>query len=203
MKKRNILTAVLALALVAVIAVGGTLAYLTDTDDQVVNTFTFAQGMEVQLWEPDPQNSTNPAFPIANESVTGDPEKGWDYTNVVPGQDLIKAPTLATTTSVDAYVFVKVDGFTNDLTRGEIKNEWKTLNEDEFGNGIFYKEVTGAASQQELLALFETVKVADNLAGTTSLPKITIDVYEIQAASFASAAEALEQTPFKTTTTGA
>ena len=104
MKKRNILTIALALVLVAAIAVGGTLAYLTAQDDQVTNTFTFADGMEVKLWEPQPTV-------VADETITGNQETGWNYANVVVGQSLNKAPTLATTTSVDAYVFVKVSGF--------------------------------------------------------------------------------------------
>ena len=47
MKKKNVLMMALSLCLVAVIAVGGTLAYLSDTDGAVTNTFQFAAGIDV------------------------------------------------------------------------------------------------------------------------------------------------------------
>ena len=187
MKKRNILTIALALVLVAAIAVGGTLAYLTAQDDQVTNTFTFADGMEVKLWEPQPTV-------VADETITGNQETGWNYANVVVGQSLNKAPTLATTTSVDAYVFVKVSGFSANMTT-TITTDWTAVagTTDAYGNGVYYKAVEGAATEQQLGTIFTQVQIAST---ATTLADITIDVYEIQQTGFANAAAAYAQTPF-------
>ena len=174
MKKRNILTIALALVLVAAIAVGGTLAYLTAQDAPVTNTFTFAQGMTVTLSEPQPEV-------VADESITGNATKGYDYTNVVPGQELNKAPEVSTTTSVDAYVFVKVDGANAKLKVKAITDGWTAVGTpDNYGNGVYYQTVTGASDSQDLGTIFERVVVGSNLEATDTLPNITIKVFEIQ-----------------------
>lgn len=190
MKKRSILTTALAIALVAVIAAGGTLAYLTAEDTEVTNTFTFADGMEVSLWEPEPDA-------IADEVITGDEESGWNYDNVVVGQTLNKAPTLATTTSVDAYVFVKVSGFSANMTT-TITSGWTAVTgtTDNYGNGVFYKAVDGDEDEQELGTIFTEVVIA---SGATTLDDITIEVYEIQQVGFTSADSAYAETPFAPT----
>lgn len=196
MKKRNILTAVLALALVAVVAVGATMAYLTDTDDQVVNTFTFANGMEVTITEPTPS-------PVHDEKITEKdpthPGKGFNYENVVPGQDLNKAPEISTTTDVDAYVFVKISG-ANPLVSisktdgmGVDLSKWTAIDADtpdQYGNGIYYTTVTVTedtkGQAKDLGSIFKQVTVGEkDLLNTTAgealdLGDIMIDVYEIQ-----------------------
>ena len=52
--KKNILTTLVACILVAALAVGGTLAYMTATDTKVTNTFQFANNMTVKLTEDKP-----------------------------------------------------------------------------------------------------------------------------------------------------
>ena len=183
MKKRNVLTMALALVLVAVLAVGGTLAYLTDDDTQVTNTFTFANGMTVDLTEPKPEK-----VPGGSEKITGDPETGWNYENVTPGQDLNKKPTLSTVTTVDSYVFVKISGACADVQPKDIDTaHWTAAGTpDQFGNGIYYQKVTAVEGQPndkyELGAIFTQVETSENPTSTSSDPaRIQIDVFEIQA----------------------
>ena len=88
MKKRT-LALILALVLVFGAAVGGTIAYLTDTTGPVENTFTVGDIGDLTLTE----------------------TTGTTY-NVIPGVDLDKNPTVAyasdANNDVAVYVFVKV-----------------------------------------------------------------------------------------------
>lgn len=179
MKKKNVLMMALSLCLVAVIAVGGTLAYLSDTDGAVTNTFQFAAGIDVTLSEDRPT-------PVKNETITPNSDKGYDYTNVVPGQDLNKAPKLTVTTAVDAYVFARVTVGAN-MTLGAITEGWLPV---EGQTNVWYKAVTGQESVRDLGTLFTKVTVADmDLSEVTGeeLGDIKIEVAAVQQSGFADA----------------
>lgn len=95
MKKKNLLMMALSLCMVAVIAVGGTLAYLTASDGALKNTFTFANNISVDLYE----------------TIGGVTEQsGHDFTNVVPGVAIDKDVNFKVTdTTVKTVVFVKIE----------------------------------------------------------------------------------------------
>jgi len=94
MKKKNILTMVLALALVAVLAVGATLAYFTDRDTEQ-NTFTMGH-VDIDLTEYDKETG----------KWTDD---GLKFENVVPGDKTDKeAKVTVSSTSQNCYVMVEV-----------------------------------------------------------------------------------------------
>ena len=89
MKKKSILMAAIAVMLVAVLVVGGTLAYFTDKSDAKVNTFTMGNvGIDLT-------------------------ETAWDADadhTLVPGKFYDKNPTITVdANSQDAYVFLKLD----------------------------------------------------------------------------------------------
>ena len=87
MKKNKKLFVLVALFL-AVFAVGGTLAYLTDTTQTETNTFTFGK-VDIELTEPN-----------YDATVAAD---------IVPGQEVTKDPTIKVTSdSKNAFVFAKV-----------------------------------------------------------------------------------------------
>ncbi len=87
MKKKKTIIAALVLALVA--AIGGTLAYFTDSDTKD-NIFTFGKGVNITLNE---DNWTE--------------ENGR---NAIAGKEITKDPTITLEDdSVDAYVFMKVE----------------------------------------------------------------------------------------------
>ena len=185
MKKKNVLMMALSLCLVAVIAVGGTLAYLSDSDTKLVNTFEFANNIEVELWEDQPD-------PTGNEKITGDPETGFSYTDVVPGQTLNKAPELSVTTAVDAYVFVRVTDGEN-MTVGAITEGWTELQDN-----VWYKTVEGAEGKRELGTLFTQVTVGNvELGGTEDLGNIVIEVAAIQMDGFDTPADAYAEAEFQ------
>lgn len=176
MKKRNVMTMALSLAMVGVIAVGGTLAYLTATDDAVVNTFTFAQNIVVTLDEDQPATT-------GNETITSNSKGGFDYTNVVPGQTLNKAPEITVTTSVNAYVFARITESAN-VEIDAITEGWTKVPTSE---NTWYKAVNGQASVQNLGTLFTKVTVRNEsltASSTVELEPIKIQVAAIQQEGF-------------------
>ena len=102
MKMRKILAMVMALALTAALAVGGTLAYLT-SKDTVVNTFTVGN-----------VNITMDEAPVDTMGtvIAGDRRDTNDY-HLLPGHKYSKDPIVHVTAgSEDSYLFVKLE---NDL----------------------------------------------------------------------------------------
>lgn len=193
MKMKNMLIGGMSLALVACISIGGTLAFLTATDEAVTNTFDFANGMTVTLDEDEPD-------PVKNEKIAKNEQGGYDYTNVVPGQTLNKAPEFTVTTTVDAYVFARVTEGAN-MTIGAITAGWTEL---EGVDNVWYKAVTALADDegngilQDLDTLFTQVTVGNvDLAGTEDLGDIKIEVAAIQQSGFTSAEEAYEEAEFQ------
>lgn len=147
MKKKNLLMMALSVCMVAVVAVGGTMAYLSDNAESVTNTFSFGS-IDVTLSEDEPA-------PMENETITANNDNGYDYKNVVPGQTLNKAPELTVTTPVDAYVFARVTVGTN-LSLGDITEGWQEVPETE---NVWYKAVSGQDGVQDLSTLFTKVTV--------------------------------------------
>lgn len=110
MKKRNLLMVALSLCLIAVIAVGGTLAYFTDQTDTLVNTFTTGK-VDISLYEAIPTKNVQidgkwQSVEIANRDGTPyaaeedripspsdegrEVAKALTYTSVLPGDNLPK-----------------------------------------------------------------------------------------------------------------
>ena len=90
MKKKSILMAAIAVMLVAVLVVGGTLAYFTDTKT-ATNTFTVGD-VKIKL---DESNVNDP---------NGDRVTSNEYTDVFPGIQYKKDPVVTNTGKNDAYV---------------------------------------------------------------------------------------------------
>ena len=90
MKKKSILMAAIAVMLVAVLVVGGTLAYFTDTKT-ATNTFTVGD-VKIKL---DESNVNDPS---------GDRVTSNEYTGMLPGIQYKKDPVVTNTGKNDAYV---------------------------------------------------------------------------------------------------
>lgn len=89
MKKKNILMIALSLCLVAVIAVGGTLAYFTDTTDTSDNVFVTGN---VNISLTDKTEKGGKGAPLLDADGN---EVGIQYTNVLPGDTLAKYVSLS------------------------------------------------------------------------------------------------------------
>ena len=207
MNKKRFFLSLLSLVLVAAVSVGATLAFLSDTDDEVVNTFAFANGMEVKLQE----QIEDDIVTTGNETITANDTKGYDYEGIVPGQELNKEPWVDFKTDVDAYLFIKISGFKADELDTETINttNWELIASanDGTANGVYvYKNSSGKViapvTYDDFVdaIIFSTVTVGD-FSDTTdfssvTLDDVTIEVYAIQALGFDDAEAALEETPF-------
>ena len=176
MKKKG-LALVLALTLLVVGVVAGTLAWLTAKSDTVVNTFTTSD-ITVKLQE-----------------TTGTSYK------MIPGYDLEKNPKAwVVDGSEDCYLFVKLDWANNTYTSGEttknyltwaIANDWEPVPDE---TNVYYRTVTsaqmssdnGATNAYPILAGNKVTVSGDitkeqmNAFTDATLPKLTITAYASQ-----------------------
>ena len=125
MKKKG-LAMVLALVLLAVCAVSGTLAWLTAKSDTVVNTFTTSD-IKVELKE----------------------TTGTEY-KMIPGYTIGKDPKATVLAgSEECYLFVKLEKSTNFDTYLEyaIADGWTKLEGEGITDTIYYRVVDGTTNQ--------------------------------------------------------
>lgn len=169
MKKKKILTMVAAVALVAVIGVGATLAYFTDKDSKT-NVVTMGK-VDIDLEEP--VFSENPDDTI---------------TDVKPNQNIVKDPKITVTEgSLDAYVRAKIEF--DGLNDQQIKDILPLINIDKTKwflstDGYYYYKDKMAAG--ESVYLFQNVKIPENWGNEVSGLTFKINVFAeaIQADSF-------------------
>ena len=160
---KKTLTMVLAFALVFALGVGGTLAWLTATDDAVVNTFTTSD-ITVALEE------TKANF------------------QMVPGHTIDKDPKVTVGGDVDAYVFVKVEKSANYGTYlADCHNDIIAAGWTELQTGVYYREVAKDATVKEFsvingdkVTVLGTVTKADMEAAKTNAPTLTFTAYASQ-----------------------
>ena len=177
MKKNKKLLVLVALFL-AVFAVGGTLAYLTDTTEEKTNTFTFGK-VDIDL----------------SETWNAEDGKGEDGLGLNPGAEVEKKPKITVKEgSKPAYVFMEVEmpaqvNGKDVLILGDIASGW-TLFKTE-GNKKIYAygsetAMTKVSENGETSDLFEKVTVNSalkdtDLASLTNGANIVIKGYAIQA----------------------
>lgn len=172
--KKKLLASVVAIALVACCVIGGTLAWLTDTTDPVINTFT-----------------------VGNVDLTLT-ETTSDY-KMVPGSTIAKDPTVTVTAgSEDCYVFVKVDESANldsFIDYSVDTTKWTAL---DGVPGVYYTEVSSAEAGNAIAVLTSnqvTVKTSvtkDMMDAITegTEPTLTFTAYAVQSENMADATAA-------------
>ena len=200
-KKTWLIAACAALVLVA--SVVGTIAYLTDTTDDVVNTFTVGKLLE------DPLDFVLKEHQATDTDKDGVYELNTDevdtntYT-VLPGVDLPKDPYVKTTEplQLDAYVFVEVVDETGSALHFTVdSNNWtelKNVTGPKKGKVYAMKANGGIADAGEKLGpisiLTDDKITVDNVeiedAAAQFGGKVTFYGYMIQAGGFANANEA-------------
>ncbi len=176
-KKRRLM-AVTALLLVLALSLGGTLAYLFDISDPVVNTF-HANINTVELTE----------------------TTGSNY-SIVPGTTQEKDPTVIACTTLESYVFLTVTDTTEGMVEYEINSEiWTAL---EGYEGVYYTVITEDTTLNVLvdnqISYSEDLTNSDMLTedadGNTVLKdgiSLTFQAYIIQTAGFDTVAAAWKQ----------
>lgn len=176
MKKKNLLTIVVAIALVAVLAVGATLAYFTDKDT-AGNTFTMGK-VAMNLQE-------------SNDGETW-VEDGLNYTGVMPGNTETKiAKVTVAGDSSDCYLQIQAVVASADLAAADLSlvtdqviaaisaTDWTVVQD---GNTLTCT-YNGTLSADDVVFLFNEIEIPLSF-GNSFAGKgfgITLNAYAIQA----------------------
>lgn len=187
--KKKLLITVTAVALVLCFVVGGTLAWLIDTTEPVVNTFTYGD-INITLDE------TNVVNGKREENITN------NY-KMIPGATIAKDPKVTVVGGSEAcWLFVKVEESTNYDTflTSQIDTGttgWTQGDGTTIPANVYYREVTASDENQEFgILVGDQVTVKSDVtkemftAEDFTNPTITFTAYAIQKASFATAAAA-------------
>lgn len=196
MKARKILVSLAALALVAAISIGGTIAYLTSTD-KVENSFTVGK-VAITLDESKVDINGTTVTPAARV-------KSNTY-KLMPGHFYTKDPTVHVDAgSENSWLFVKVEnglenfesdnaGYTK-IAKQITDNGWVALTGV---TGVYYKSYTSQDAALDV-PVFGNFKIADGAQDTEGWAdakdaKITINAYAVQADGFDTALAAWNAT---------
>ena len=166
--KTKVLAVVLALVLLVGGAIGGTLAWLTDKTEDVVNVFTESD-VDITLTE-----------------NTGNSYK------MVPGATITKDPVVTVLANSEAcWVFVKIEKSTDkafdDYMTFTVAEGWTALPTD---STVYYRAVPASAANQDFNVIKDnTVTVKDTVTkgmmdalNAANYPKLTFTAYAIQQA---------------------
>lgn len=191
MKKTKTLVTVSLFLLIAVVGLGTTLAYLSDKSGTLKNTFTFAQGIHMQLDEDKADPDTHKKISgQENTVIAGETPTGNHYDNILPGEDLDKDPTVTIMkNSPDCYVFVAVQNPSDTLLSLNIGSKWKKVEEDPTKHVVYYVYtsdgttpaiVPASTKDQRLEEVFTKVHVAEQLPEGATVEDIIIKSSAIQ-----------------------
>lgn len=160
--KKKIALVLVAVVLVAALAVGGTLAWLTAEADALENKFT-----------------------VGSITLGLSEETGKDY-HIIPGATIDKDPTVAVAKgSEKCYVYAEVENGLGSSATLNIKSaDWEKIGEEPTTNTAVYRyignlatnNVVDAKSASVELPLFTKVKIDDGITDLSSLNETTITV---------------------------
>lgn len=170
-RKKKASLAIVSVALVAVIAIAGTFAYLQSASEDVTNTFK-TNKVEVTLTETDADGN----------QVT---ERN-DY-SIIPGTEQTKDPKVTVNNTVDAYVYVKVEDTSDGVITWKAAEGWTLL---QGYDDVYYREVKANATAAEKELYFLQGNKVSYEAGLTNESMPEDDVTLIFTAS------AIQKAPF-------
>lgn len=176
-KVKKIMLSVASVALVAVMVIMGTVAYLQGESDEAVNTFTTNE-VKVELTE----------------------DSGEKY-DIIPGTTDTKNPKVKATVTLPSYVFVEVTDIVNGqgkkLVEYEIDDGWKPL----LGHdNVWYREIAESDKEGVSVLKGDTVIYPSNLTNEDMKllengDTLSFKAYAIQKQPFKSAEEAYQAVP--------
>lgn len=183
---RKVLLTLTLVMVVAMVTVGGTIAWLADKTESIVNTFTVGD-INIELNE-----------------TTKDEEENYVF-HIVPGVDIAKDPTVTVLAdSEKCYLFVKVteDNWPAFVDEdGSRKVDYQIAagwNELESEDGVYWQIVESSESAQPFTVLADNkVTVSENLtkmdAEQIVAPTLTFQAFAVQHAEIADAEAAWDQ----------
>lgn len=205
MKRKNIAAMATSIALVGVVAVGGTLALLTSESNKVTNTFAIGNDYPESALTLDEANVTQVTTGTENfggyEAATpaSRTKEGNEYINLVPDTTLAKDPTFhLAADSPDSWIVAKVDGINalkDKIDVTSIANDgygWLKLNEytaetteitaaNQLTDG-YYVFATPIKADGSTGALFNEMTVQEAAAGA-DLTGVDIEIKGVAVAS--------------------
>ncbi len=201
MKNKKVLSMIAALGLVAVVGIGGTLAYFNDRTENLTNTFTMAeQGIEMELWESSVMADGEGGY-RQNErgpKVVAGTDEGISYKDLQPGADVYKDPTITIkANSVDCYVYASITTKNDAKNTFTVNSAWseitKASTDNEDGTTTRYyvygteqtpTEVKQNTADQDLTPLFTNVDIAADVTNVKEeLGDIVIKSSAVQASN--------------------
>lgn len=177
-------------------SVAGTMAYLTDTDNHVTNTFTVGK-VVITLDE----------APVGDDGIK---DEGARVTannyHLFPGHTYDKDPIVhVDAASEESYLFIKLTNEiagivdeTDNIESQIAKNGWKELVVDgtKVNNVYYYQTTVSGKNSDRDIEVFENFKISSTVNNTTlenyNNKTIKVDAYAIQADGFIDAAAAWE-----------
>lgn len=180
MKRKNIAAMATSIALVGVVAVGGTLALLTSGPKSVTNTFTVGKGYETAdftLDEAPIVRDTSDTNFGGYKETTGTRVTANTYANLVEGTTLAKDPQfhIAATCEVPySWIVAKIDGFNTDpeasqlvfsdvddtdLANDAVSGTWYKVTE-KAGGGYNYTAVASVNDMGNGVYIYDTALTA-------------------------------------------
>ena len=179
MQKKKLVLGLASVALVATLAVGGTLAYFSDSDAKS-NVFTLGK-VDISLQEDYELDDTEDEKATYVEDEDGN-ITGIEYDDVVPGDDLIKDVTVVVAEdSRDAYIAVRIS-FTGlddveELPELNIVDGWTY---DEENDLYIYDEIVSA---EDVINVFDTVSIPTTWGNEFAEAEFGIEItaYAVQA----------------------
>lgn len=202
MVNKKLRNTIIAVSLIAVVGIGGTLAYLSDRTEEKKNIFTMGEGLTGELKEPSWDGDN---FSGDNE-ITVPTELGMNQAiSFTPGRVIKKDPAIAnTSTQTSAYVGVtityeEVSTWAELSTFAEI--DWNTADwtfNSDYTNAVL-KESLPAGAKTPTLFNTVTIKksaVADESKADANHPlmkdfNIVLNGYLVQSENTGTAANAL------------
>lgn len=158
MKKKS-LALVLALAMIVVCVVGGTLAWLTDKTPDVKNTFTTS---DVSITLVETKGGNNKEF------------------KMIPGYTIDKDPKVTVLAgSEKCYLFVKVaesDNFDSFMTY-DMATGWTQGDGTDIPSNVYYREVETSTANQEFGVLKDNQVTVSGDVTKTMLNDLTVNTY--------------------------
>lgn len=164
------------MVMVAVLSIGGTLAWLQDNTDPIVNTFTTSD-INIELEETDTKKDTD-EDPMTNSY------------QMIPGHTITKDPKVTVKENSEAvYLFVKLEKSANfdDFMKYDMADGWTELTGE---SGVYYREVAASEAEQEFQVIKDnTVTVLNTVKkemmdaieeGRATKPTLTVTAYATQ-----------------------
>jgi predicted ribosomally synthesized peptide with SipW-like signal peptide len=182
------LAMILAVILVLGSVIGGTMAWLIDTTDEVKNTFTYGD-INLDLDETDTE-------------LDDDDDDNTNEYEMIPGNDIVKDPKITVKAeSMACWLFVKLEKSANfdDFMEYEIADGWTQL-KDAQGNyvpGVYFREVGEVGEQDVVYHVIKNdeVKVKETVTKemlnalnpegkVATYPTLTVTGYAVQRVGF-------------------